>query len=423
VSAAIEWIAATPRRAFLVVFVAAFSLRLGLVALGLIPDAWHPPGRSLEPEAVAASLVRTGQFADPYAVPTGPTAHVPPLHALGLATILAVFGETPAAGLARLLLIFAAYATLYALLPWLAGRVGLGRPAGVLAGLAGALLLTWPEEVEPFAALALALLVAAFHRRWTAGPPTPWASFLLGVASGVAFHLQPVLLAVVAGLLAYELWGPARRRRWRAAAVVVLGIFVACVPWAWRNHRAFGEVVFVRDNLGLELRAGNREGASAEMAANHRLGTDRHPRTSAAEALRVRALGERAYMHEAGREAVDWIRRHPTRFIELTGLRAVHFWFGPSDDLPAALVASVLTGLAALGALLALPRLPAPSRASLLVPLATFPLIYYLLAYAPRYRVPLDWLLLLLAGAAVGRGLEHAARPRAAGPDPTAGVG
>ena len=420
---AIAWIAATPRRAFLVVFTLAFGLRLGLVALGLIADAWRPPGHSLEPEAVAASLVRTGHFADPYAVPTGPTAHVPPLHALGLAAILKVFGETRAAGLARLLLVFAAYATLFALLPWLAGRFGLGRPAGVVAGLAGALLPTWPEEIEPFAGLAMALLVAAFHRRWRAGARTGWDSLLLGAACGVAFHLQPVLLAVVSGLLAFELWRGTGRRRWRLAALLGVGAVVACAPWAWRNYRTFGEIVFVRDNLGLELRVANHHGADAEMAANHRLGTDRHPRTSAAEALRVRALGERAYMREAGREAAEWIRTNPTRFLRLTGRRIAHFWFGPSGDLPAALIASVLTVLAALGAALALPRLDAASRAALLVPLATFPLVYYLLAYTPRYRVPLDWLLLVLAGAAVWRGLDHAGRPRGAGPDPMAGVG
>lgn len=258
-AAALGWIARTPGRAFLVVFAVAFVLRLGLLAFQLVPDAARAPGTSLEPEAVAASLVSTGRFADPYAVPTGPTAHVPPLHAAGLAAILKVFGATPAAGYARILLVFAAYSAVYALLPWLAGRLGLGRPAGVAAGLVGAVLLGWPEEVEPFAALAMALIVATFHRRWTGEAASGRGSFLLGLASGVAFHLQPVLLAVVAGLVAFELWRGTERRKWRLAALLVLGALVACGPWAWRNYRTFGTVVFVRDNLGLELRMGNHE--------------------------------------------------------------------------------------------------------------------------------------------------------------------
>ena len=31
----------------------------------------------------------------------------------------------------------------------------------------------------------------------------------------------------------------------------------------------------------------------------------------------------------------------------------------------------------------------------------TFPLVYYVVAYLPRYRVPIDWILYLLAGKAV----------------------
>jgi hypothetical protein len=36
-----------------------------------------------------------------------------------------------------------------------------------------------------------------------------------------------------------------------------------------------------------------------------------------------------------------------------------------------------------------------------LIPLATYPLIYYIVAYMPRYRIPIDWILYILAGAAV----------------------
>jgi hypothetical protein len=41
-----------------------------------------------------------------------------------------------------------------------------------------------------------------------------------------------------------------------------------------------------------------------------------------------------------------------------------------------------------------------------MMPLIWYPLIYYLVAYMPRYRVPLDWILFLLAGAAVWCWLE-----------------
>ena len=37
----------------------------------------------------------------------------------------------------------------------------------------------------------------------------------------------------------------------------------------------------------------------------------------------------------------------------------------------------------------------------LLIPLATFPLVYYVVTYMSRYRIPLNWILLLFAGAEV----------------------
>jgi hypothetical protein len=60
-----------------------------------------------------------------------------------------------------------------------------------------------------------------------------------------------------------------------------------------------------------------------------------------------------------------------------------------------------LTVLAIIGAWRSFPRTTIPQRAAFLIPLITYPLIYYIVAYMPRYRIPLDWILYILAGAAV----------------------
>jgi hypothetical protein len=44
-----------------------------------------------------------------------------------------------------------------------------------------------------------------------------------------------------------------------------------------------------------------------------------------------------------------------------------------------------------------LPALTAPGRAALVIPLATFPLVYYVVSNVAHYPAPLVWLLLLLA--------------------------
>lgn len=395
-----DWLARGPWGASLAILV--LSLSLQGFFLTKVPATWVEPNTRWELPAIAVSLATTGRFADAYALPTGPTAHLPPVPPAIYAVIYWLFGLSPTAGYVAWLSDMATYAWLWALLPWVATRVELPRPAGVLAGLAGALVPRWPGHGEALAALAMAVLMAAFARRWLAGT-TPGGSLLLGVAAGAAFHVQPALLPVVLGWLAFEVWWNRRARSWLHATVVVVGIVLACLPWTLRNHRAFGAWFFIRSNFGLELRMGNHEGAAATMDAMDRAREQRHvhPRATEDEARKVQELGEAVYMRRAGREAMDWIAAHPGRFAQLTAKRVVHWWLGPLDDPPTGLAVTLLTLLALVGAWRVGPALSMPARAALLVPVLTYPLVYYVMAYMPRYREPMDWLLLLAAGAGV----------------------
>jgi len=56
--------------------------------------------------------------------------------------------------------------------------------------------------------------------------------------------------------------------------------------------------------------------------------------------------------------------------------------------------------LSAVGAWRSWPRLSVPQRAALVIPLVTFPLVYYVVGFEGRYRQPMDGLALLLAAAA-----------------------
>jgi hypothetical protein len=121
-------------------------------------------------------------------------------------------------------------------------------------------------------------------------------------------------------------------------------------------------------------------------------------------------------MRQVGRETVEWIRSHRAEFLRLTALRIAQFWFGPVDDRLPALGISLLTLLSVIGAWRVLPLLSVPQRAAILIPLAAYPLVYYLVGFLVRYREPLDGLALLLAATAVGPRL----RPRSLrNPDPT----
>jgi hypothetical protein len=411
-------IARSPGRAFVVLFLVAFAVRTFLLFSWMTPDRLRLPETTSEIGAVAETLARTGRFADPYGIHTGPTAHPQPLFTFLLAGLYRILGFGAAAGLVRCLFGIAAYSAIPAMLPWFAARVGLNPAAGLLAGLFGALLpreglaevIGWSAN-EPLAALALAGMIVAFARRWSGGGSERGA-LVLGLGAGIAFHLMPQLVLVFLGLLGYEALRVRRPRRGRSIALALVGAVLVCAPWTARNLATFGEPFFLRSNFGLELRLGNHEGAVASMDGMDRLEGDgmRHPRNNATEALRVRELGEAVYMREARNEAIDWIRRHPADFVRLTGRRFLLFWFGALSRSGAALLVTAVTLLAIVGAGRHLPSLPGASRAVLLVPLVAYPLVHYVVAYMSRYTVPVGWIVLLLAGAAFFPGVRTSQR-------------
>lgn len=408
----VHWIARSPGWAFVLIFILGFGLRLGMVSI--FPRDLIPPNPKWETGAVALSLVRSGEFADPYLIPTGPTAHMPPLYIGAMSLLYRLVGVSFLGGLVRWFLVLGVYSVLWALLPWLGGRFGLGREAGVLGGLAGTLCLGFPSEIEPFTSLVLALLLMSFLVRWQGSGGSWGGSFLFGLVIGVAFHLKPALLPVVLGCMVFELGWSGNRRRWGFSGLMALGILLACLPWGWRNYTTFHDIFFIRSNMGLELYVGNHPGAHSDIDISVARGSFQHPRSDRDEAERVRELGERNYMREKQREALAWIGENPAKFLKLTALRAVYFWCGPLHRGVSAMGYMTLTLLAFVGAGWVLPTLTVPRRAVLLIPLATYPVIYYVLAYMPRYGEPIRWILFLLAGAAVWGWMNRSAVPNQA---------
>lgn len=121
----------------------------------------------------------------------------------------------------------------------------------------------------------------------------------------------------------------------------------------------------------------------------------------------MRELGEAEYNRRARNEALLWIRNHPAEFCHLTLMRFLHFWCGPLRYPWLAGLFTAVPILAVLGLRHALPALDAAGRAALLIPLATFPLVYQNVSYVAHYPAPLAWLLFLLAGHEVQRWISH----------------
>ena len=73
-----------------------FLVHVGVQGLALtrVPVEWVRPHARFEVTAVAMSLYEREAFADPYCLPTGPTAHMPPFHPALMAATYALLGPT-----------------------------------------------------------------------------------------------------------------------------------------------------------------------------------------------------------------------------------------------------------------------------------------------------------------------------------------
>jgi len=396
----LNWLANSPWVSFALIFSLSFAIRLD--ALMSIPSQYLIPNPNWELGAIAISLMKTGQFADPYMIPTGPTAHLPPVYPFLFSLVYKLFGLTSTAGYVSMSIIVVSASVLYASLPWISKRLGIDAQAGVIGGLGGALLVEWGGHGEFPSAIVLGLLLVAFFHRWSNGKYSYISTFLLGLSIGTSFHLQPALLPVIIGCMLFELWWSKNRIKWGLSALMALGILIACIPWGWRNYTTFNSIFFIRSNFGLELRMGNHDGAQPAMEVMDQNEEEHlHPASHFSEARKLKEIGEIAYMSEALEDALTWIKSNPVEFTRLTGLRILHIWFGSLHDPKAITQTSALTLLAFLGLWLSWKRLLIPQRAILLIPLVTYPLIYYLVAYMPRYRVPIDWILFLLSGSTI----------------------
>jgi hypothetical protein len=272
-----------------------------------------------------------------------------------------------------------------------------------LSGLKGDLWDIVPGHGEYLTGLILGLVLVIFLKRWREQNASWFGSLLLGLGTGAAFYVQPALLPVILGCMLFELWWMKNPRKWVYTGMMGLGMLIACLPWGLRNYMTFDAIFFIRSNFGLELRMGNNNNAAAtfdEMNAKnvHYI----HPRADSLEALKVLEMGEYEYMQQAMGKAIEWIGAHPTEFLRLFALRFLNLWAGPLyRSLDNSIGVLLLTVLALVGLWLSFPKISIPQRAALLIPLITYPMVYYIVAYMPRYRIPIDWILYILFGAAV----------------------
>ena len=396
---------------FPLIVVVAIILRLGFFwdyanqnshhALGVLPFLF-------EPGNIAASLVSGGGFGSPFRVPSGPTAWMAPVYPLLLAGVFRIFGAYTFHSFVAATLLNILFSTLTCIPIFRIGRrVG---SVGVAAGAAW-LWAIFPNAILiPFecmwdaslAALLAAGILWATIELADSSRLRDWLGY--GALWGLALMTNPTLLSLLPFFLGWLIW---RRRKagheWLKPAAFALGVMVlCCVPWTIRNYLAFDTFVPLRANLGVQLWCGN-----SDAAHDLWLG-EGHPIHDSFERAHYIELGEIAYEREKRGLALNYMVTHPRREIHLTWVRFKTFWSGGTPTPLADFVRSrslwfryvvlfnLLTALGSLGGIIVL----ALRRNVYVFPLAVFPLVfpwaYYLTIVEPRYRQPVDPVVMLL---------------------------
>jgi hypothetical protein len=365
----------------------------------------HEPFRG-ELQRIAVSLAETGAFANPYSVPTGPTAHCAPPYTLLVGAVFYLFGTGRGGEFALYFLNSAISAVQFALIPLFARSAALGRGVGLAAGLFGALVpYHYLNEIRAGEAPVFGLLLIALTlltlRHWR---DETWSSkrwILHGAWWGFAVLLNPVFLPVFSAFV----WLTYRRYRPRMSPLSLVLPFLAAAlvltPWAIRNYWRLGGFTLVRSNFGIELGLSFNESARSDMQSNFDGGVfgQFHPILSTQAAEEVQKHGELAYNRRMLRDALEWIRENQGQAGRLIALRTVYFWFPKTPSLLRSLSLSALV-LAAAAGLLVLFRRNSRAATLILVAWIFYPPVYYLLQSIPRYRYPLNWTFLVLSALA-----------------------
>jgi len=384
---------------------------------------------------IAHSLANGHGFASPFGGDTGPSAWTAPVYPWIVSLAFRVFGSyTHAASFA--LLTFNSLCS--ALTSWVIYRTArrvFNEKVAVWSGWIWALLpyviywsVRWIWETS-LTALLFSLAFMLTVEMEGDNRLTSWVGF--GVLWGVIGITNPSTLSFLpfaGGWLAYQLIR--RKKPFLLPAIVGAVLFwMTMMPWLVRNYEVFHRPVFVRDNVGVELRCGNNPVAEGVWVGMY------HPSQNPILYRQYQEMGEASYAAEQARLAKQWIANNPGQFATITFRRFVFYWNGlprlsstaewmqqhpdrwasrtfhslifdsngaPRDTVILALE-QARTSLFLATSLLAFGGLAFAIRnrvhgvflfASLII---FYPLVYYVSFPHPRYRHPIDPMLLMLA--------------------------
>jgi 4-amino-4-deoxy-L-arabinose transferase-like glycosyltransferase len=408
----VRW-GARPRALVTVAVALALVLRLGLIA---DTPGFKPIHDAADFDRMARSIADTGHYPDTYfAKPGTATALNPPGYPHLLALTYTIAGRSLTAGRVLGALLGMVTVLLMALIAW---RLW-GPTAGVLAGFLGAfyppLVMTNASLISEalFLPLMLGLVLLLVTRPQVEGSAALAVAVVAGVLCGLAALTRFVGVLLVIVVLIWILQRRlTARRRLAMGALAVLAASATIAPWTIRNAVAFHAFVPIATEGGAgavgtynadSARAGPLRGT---WRPEWQLGTYRR--------LFNDGLNEAQLDQRWRSDALRYARRHPSYPFVALGLNSLRmFGFGPGYrylegiwytemGIPqrahrwTRVSVYGMALLALLGVIVGRPLRRRRDAFLWLIPILLFLAPAFFLG-GPRYRVPVDPFLVLLA--------------------------
>jgi 4-amino-4-deoxy-L-arabinose transferase-like glycosyltransferase len=388
------------------IVVIALALRLAWILIGhtyKFKAADNNFGFGWEMGRIGASLASGQGFSSPFGPPTGPTAWEPPLYPYLIAGVFKVFGIYSRASAFVLLALNSLFSAFTCVPIFRIARRIFSERVAVGSAWAWALLpnvmywcTKWVWETS-LSALLLAVLVWLALSMEDREGWWPWFKF--GLLWGIAVLNSTTLLSFLpaAGLWAWYRSEKKGKHSFSGAALASVAFLACLTPWLIRNYQTFGRFIFIRDNFGAELRLGNGPGADGTWMEYL------HPTHDLYALQQFQSMGELSYIAMRKRQALDYIKADPLRFARLCVKRFVYFWGGsPKATQPewmgeaknSIFLASSVLMFWGLGRAL---RLKQQGAWLLFWLMLLYPAVYYVVFPSPRYRVPIEPEMAILA--------------------------
>ena len=222
-------------------------------------------GFGFEMGRVGRSIALGQGFSSPYEGNTGPTAWEPPLYPYLIGGVFKIFGVYTYASAWVLLSINSLFAAFTTIPVYRIAHRTFGPRVALWSARTWALNpyvwywsihWIWDTTFTPLV-LALIFLVALEMEQWPGW--RGWALF--GAVWGVGALANPTMLSFLPFCGLWVWWRRYRRGLRSLAGVVLCSLvfFLVLSPWLARNYEAFGRLVFIRDDFGLQLRLGNNK--------------------------------------------------------------------------------------------------------------------------------------------------------------------